>query len=54
MQGFIYQILCQICKWLKSYAKFLDEYPDHELALSVRWELDNLGKNIDEMPFFKN
>ena len=55
MQGFIYHnSLSDLQMAEKLYLKFLDEYPDHELALSVRWELDNLGKNIDEMPFFKN
>ena len=55
MQGFIYHnSLSNLQMAEKLYLKFLDEYPDHELALSVRWELDNLGKNIDEMPFFKN
>ena len=55
MQGFIYHnSLSDLQMAEKLYLKFLDEYPDHELSLSVRWELDNLGKNIDEMPFFKN
>ena len=55
MQGFIYHnSLSDLQMAEKLYLKFLDEYPAHELALSVRWELDNLGKNIDEMPFFKN
>ena len=55
MQGFIYHnSLSDLQMAEKLYLKFLDEYPDHELALSVRWELENLGKNIDEMPFFKN
>ena len=55
MQGFIYHnSLSDLQMAEKLYLKFLDEYPDHELALSVRWELDNLGINIDEMPFFKN
>ena len=55
MQGFIYHnSLSDLQMAEKLYLKFLDEYPDHELASSVRWELDNLGKNIDEMPFFKN
>ena len=55
MQGFIYHnSLSDLQMAEEKYLKFLDEYPDHELALSVRWELDNLGKNIDEIPFFKN
>ena len=55
MQGFIYHnSLSDLQMAEQIYLKFLDEYPDHELALSVRWELDNLGKNIDEILFFKN
>ena len=55
MQGFIYHnSLSDLQMAEKLYLKFLEEYPDHELVLSVRWELDNLGINIDEMPFFKN
>ena len=54
MQGFIYHnSLSDLQMAEKLYLKFLDEYPNHELVLSVRWELDNLGKNIDEIPFFK-
>ena len=47
MQGFIYHnSLSDLQMAEKPYLKFLDEYPDHELALSVRWELDNLGKTL--------
>ncbi|MGB9664165.1 MAG: tetratricopeptide repeat protein [Ignavibacteria bacterium] len=31
------------------YKKFLKAYPDHELALSVKAELDNLGKPPEEI-----
>ena len=35
------------------YEKFLDQYPAHELASSVRWELDHLGQDINEIDFLK-
>ncbi|GIV45488.1 MAG: hypothetical protein KatS3mg036_0306 [Ignavibacterium sp.] len=31
------------------YKKFLKAYPDHELASSVKVELDNLGKSPEEI-----
>jgi len=37
----------------KYYEKFLEQYPEHELANSVRWELDFLGKDINEIDFLK-
>jgi len=35
------------------YEKFLDKYPDHELASSVKWELNNLGKDPNEIDFLQ-
>ena len=35
----------------ETYSQFLDKYPDHDLASSVKWELDNLGKDINEIKF---
>lgn len=32
-----------------SYQTFLDKFPDNELANSVKLELENLGKNPDEI-----
>ena len=32
-----------------AYSDFLAKYPDHELAVSVKWELDHLGKDISEL-----
>ena len=31
------------------YAAFLERYPDHDLAGSARYELQNLGKSADEL-----
>jgi len=37
----------------KYYNMFLEKYPDHELASSARYELENMGKDINELPIFK-
>lgn len=31
-----------------AYESFLEKYPDNELAESVKWELNNLGKDVNE------
>ncbi|SVA84776.1 uncharacterized protein METZ01_LOCUS137630, partial [marine metagenome] len=36
------------------YMLFLDRFPNHELAPSIRFELENLGKSIDEIPALKH
>jgi outer membrane assembly lipoprotein YfiO len=33
----------------RSYELFLEKYPDHELASSAKFELENLGKSPDEL-----
>jgi len=33
----------------KSYNQFLEKYSNHELAPSARWELKNMGKNLQEV-----
>ncbi len=33
----------------KAYEEFLKEYPDHELAPSVKWELEHLGQDISQI-----
>ena len=35
----------------KYYQLFIEKYPDHELVTAARYELDNLGKPPDELPF---
>lgn len=37
----------------KYYQKFLEQYPQHELVSSVKWELEYLGKDINELDFLK-
>ncbi len=36
------------------YTEFLKKYPNHELADDARYELQNLGKNTDDLPFLKD
>ena len=38
----------------KNYNTFLEKYPDHELAPSVKFELDYLGKDINEIDVLKH
>ncbi|MBU0711129.1 tetratricopeptide repeat protein [bacterium] len=33
-----------------SYEKFIKIYPDHMLVPSAQWEIENLGKSLDEIP----
>jgi tetratricopeptide (TPR) repeat protein len=33
----------------KAYKSFIEKYPNHELAASVKWELDHLGQDISEI-----
>ncbi|RMG67497.1 MAG: outer membrane protein assembly factor BamD, partial [Calditrichaeota bacterium] len=35
------------------YEEFLQKYPNHELASSARYELEHLGKPVEELPFLK-
>jgi hypothetical protein len=29
----------------------LEKYPDHELAEAARYELEHMGKEVDDLPF---
>ncbi len=52
MIGFVYaNDLKDLNKARETYAEFLTKYPTNELASSVRWELDNLGKDINSINF---
>lgn len=33
------------------YTEFLEKYPDHELADAARYELENMGKDVEDLPF---
>lgn len=37
----------------ESYEMFLEKYSDHELSSSVKWELEHLGQDINEIEFLK-
>lgn len=51
MTGFILSnSLSDTLRARQAYQAFLDDYPDHDLAPSVHWELKYLGKDIDEIP----
>ena len=43
--------LKELDKAKEAYENFLEKYSDHELASSVRWELDHLGQDISEIEF---
>lgn len=52
MIGFIYaNNLNDLDKAREYYKKFLKKYPENELVNSVKWELDHLGQDINEMEF---
>ena len=36
------------------YQQFLKKFPNHELAPSVKFEIDYLGKSIEEIPALKH
>ena len=38
----------------KYYSAFVDKYPKHELADDAQYELENLGKDINDLPIFKD
>jgi outer membrane protein assembly factor BamD (BamD/ComL family) len=52
MIGFIYaNSLKDYENARKEYQRFLELYPDNELVTSVKWELENMGKDINEIEF---
>ncbi|MBN1154814.1 tetratricopeptide repeat protein [candidate division KSB1 bacterium] len=55
MVGFIYaNNINDFEKARTYYNEFLEKYPDNELSSSVQWELNNLGKDINEIPLFND
>ena len=38
----------------KYYTMFIEKYPQHDLADDAQYELDNLGKDINDLPIFKD
>jgi outer membrane protein assembly factor BamD (BamD/ComL family) len=38
----------------KYYNEFIEKYPDDGMVSSAKYELENLGKDINELPIFKD
>lgn len=36
------------------YTEFLEKYPEHELSDDAQYELDHLGKDVDDLPFISS
>ena len=55
MIGYIYaNILNDNTSAKIEYQDFLKKFPNHELAPSVKFEIDYLGKSIEEIPALKH
>ena len=55
MIGYIYaNVLKDFTAARKEYQIFLDRFPKHELYPSVKFEIDYLGKDINEIPALKH
>ena len=52
MIGFIYaNSIKNYDKARQEYQKFLQDFPNNELVSSVKWELQNMGKDINQLDF---
>ena len=55
MIGYIYaNALNDFDKARSEYNEFLKRFPKHELSPSVKFEIDYLGKDINEIPALKH
>ena len=55
MIGYIYaNVIKDLKKARSEYQVFLDQFPKHELFPSVKFEIDHLGKDINEIPALKH
>ena len=53
--GYIYANVINDTKSAEAeYESFLKKFPDHELSPSVKFELEYLGKSIEEIPALKH
>lgn len=51
MIGFIHaNSTADLVKAKEAYSLFIQRYPNHELVPSVEWELEHLGKDINQIP----
>ena len=55
MIGYIYANVINDTKSAEiEYKSFIDQFPNHELFPSVKFELEFLGKSIEEIPALKH
>ena len=55
MIGFIHANYTKKLEEAKNYYNvFIEKYPDDALVNSAKYELENLGKDINELPIFKD
>ena len=55
MVGYIYaNVINDSANALKEYNVFLEKYPDHELVDDVQFEIQWLGKDINDIPALKH
>ncbi|KAA3617824.1 MAG: outer membrane protein assembly factor BamD [Calditrichaeota bacterium] len=55
MLGFIYaNDLKNLDEAKKYYTEFVTKYPKHDLADDAKYEIETLGKDINELPIFQN
>lgn len=55
MMGFIYaNHLGEFRNAQRAYLDFLDSYPNHELIPSVKFELENMGKKVEDIDILKD
>ena len=55
MIGYIYANVLNDTKSAKiEYEEFLNRFPKHELSPSVKFEIEYLGKSVDEIPALKH
>ena len=55
MVGFVYaNYIHNYDKAQVEYNKFLERFPDHDLSDDVKFEIENLGKDINDIPQLKD
>lgn len=55
MIAFIYaENLKDLEKAREEFTKFIQDYPEDPLVESAKWELENMGKKLEDLPFFKD
>ena len=55
MIGYVYANILNDTRSAKvEYEEFLSRFPKHELSPSVKFEIEYLGKSVDEIPALKH